>query len=368
MPNGEPSPCPSNFKRLRNGPAFANDPAMPSLTSLSSSARLLGGLVAAAVDADRPLMVNLVVTRRCNLSCGYCTEYDKVSPPVPLETLKQRIDQLAALRAVIITLTGGEPLLHPQIAEVVAYVRQRGMTPAMNSNAFLLSEPMIHKLNDAGLYALQVSVDGVTPNKVTKKTLKPLLPKLRMLAAHARFRVRINSVFGSTPPEEALEVARAAIALGFDAKCALARNPDGTMVPLDARARAVYDEIANMDGRKLGLLGEDFQDKLLRDGEVEWKCRAGARFFHVCENGLVHLCGPRFGANTKPLADYGLDDIRRAFDTRKACASSCPVAYAHMASKVDRFRSQRDDVDPATAPPPVISKRNDGRVFLRVAA
>lgn len=343
---------------------------MPSLSSTLSSvltnAQLLGGLVAAAVDSDRPLMANLIVTRRCNLSCGYCNEYDKVSPPVPLETLKERIDHLARLRTVIVTLTGGEPLLHPHIAEVIAYVRERGMTPAMNSNAFLLSEPIIRELNAAGLYALQVSVDGVTPNKITKKTLKPLLPKLRLLSEHAKFRVRINCVFGAAPPEEALAVAKTAIALGFDAKCALARNPDGTMAPLDERARTVYDQIANLEGRSLGLLGEDFQDKLLREGEVEWKCRAGARFFHVCENGLVHLCGPRFGANTKPIAEYTVDDIRRAFDTRKACASTCPVAYAHMASKVDRFRSQSDVLDPATAPPPVT--REDGRVRLRVAA
>ncbi|MBZ0234960.1 MAG: radical SAM protein [Deltaproteobacteria bacterium] len=339
---------------------------MPSLSSVLERAQLLGSLAAAAVDRDRPLMANLIVTRRCNLSCGYCNEYDKVSPPVPLDTLKERIDHLARLRTVIVTLTGGEPLLHPQLDEVIRHVRARGMTPAMNSNAFLLSEPIIHRLNAAGLFALQVSVDGVTPNQITKKTLKPLLPKLRLLAAHAAFRVRINCVFGAAPPEEALEVARTAIALGFDAKCALARNPDGTMAPLDARARAVYDQIANLEGRSLGLLGEDFQDKLLRDGAVAWKCRAGARFFHVCEDGLVHLCGPRFGASPTPLATYTVDDIRRAFDTKKACASTCPVAYAHMASKVDRFRAQSDVLDPATAPPPVT--REAGRVRLRVAA
>ena len=340
-----------------------------SFSSVSRKARSLREFARGLVHTAHPLLVQIVPIRKCNIDCGYCNEYDKVSPPVPLETLKERIDHLARLRTVIVTLTGGEPLLHPQIAEVVAYVRERGMTPAMNSNAFLLSEPIIHKLNAAGLYALQVSVDGVTPNKVTKKTLKPLLPKLRLLSAHAKFRVRINCVFGAAPPEEALEVAKAAIELGFDAKCALARNPDGTMAPLDARARAVYDEIANLDGRSLGLLGEDFQDKLLREGEVEWKCRAGARFFHVCENGLVHLCGPRFGTNTKPIADYTVDDIRRAFDTKKACASTCPVAYAHMASKVDRFRSQSDVLDPATAPPAGATvTRENGRVRLRVAA
>lgn len=324
---------------------------------------LLPRLAAAALDPDRPLMVNLIVTRRCNLSCGYCTEYDKVSPPVPLDVLKARIDDLARLRTVIVALTGGEPLLHPEIVEVVRYVRARGMTPVMNSNAFLLTEERIVALGEAGLAAMQVSIDGVVPNAVTKKTLRPLLPKLRLLAAHARFRVRINTVFGAAPPEEALEVARAAIAFGFDAKCALARNPDGTMVALDARAREVYAELTRLEGRSLGLLGESFQDALLRDGRVSWKCRAGARTFHVCEDGLVHLCTPRHGRGAVPLREYTVAHIRRAFASRKACAETCPVAYAHLASKVDRWRRQAGPVDPATVP-----ERVAGRVYLKVAA
>ncbi len=101
--------------------------------------RMFARLAAALVDRDRPLMVNLIVTRRCNLSCGYCVEYDKVSPPVPLATLKARIDKLAELRTVIVTLTGGETLLHPDIIELVRYVHDRGMVPALNTNAYLLN-------------------------------------------------------------------------------------------------------------------------------------------------------------------------------------------------------------------------------------
>jgi MoaA/NifB/PqqE/SkfB family radical SAM enzyme len=327
-----------------------------------SDARLLLGLASSALfEIDRPILVHLVVTRRCNLSCGYCYEYDHTSAPVPLETLRERIDQLARLRTIIVALTGGETLLHPDVVEIVSHVRRRGMIPAINTNGFLLTAARIRALGRAGLYAMQVSVDAVRPNATTKKALKPLLPKLRLLAEHATFRVRVNTVLGAAPPEEALEVMRTALAHGFDAKCALARRADGTMAPLDDRARAVYRQIARLEGRSLGLLGEGFNDDLLRDGRVEWKCRAGARVFHVCEDGLVRLCGPRWDAPARPLSAYGRADIRRAFDQRKPCAATGPVAYAHQASRVDRFRPQAGAPGDLLAPSPPA-----GRVSLPV--
>jgi MoaA/NifB/PqqE/SkfB family radical SAM enzyme len=302
---------------------------------------MLLGIAGAAVDVDRPLLVHLVVTRRCNLSCGYCTEWDHESAPVPLADLKRRIDHLARLRTVMVVLTGGETMLHPDVPELVAHVRARGMIPAINTNGFLLRRELILALNRAGLYALQISVDSVAPNDVTKKALKPLLPKLRLLAEQATFRVRVNTVIGAAAPEEALEVVRVAMAHGFEAKCALLRQKDGPMADVDERTRAVHREISRVAGRTHGLLGERFNDELLRDGRVGWKCRAGARFFHVCENGLVRLCGPRFDAPAIPLAAYGADEIRRAFDERKPCAETCAVAYAHLASRMDSLRAQR---------------------------
>jgi len=335
----------SNAARGNGAPPETDPPRLRRQGPLSRVERraLLGLAAGALFEPHRPLMVNLIVTRRCNLACGYCHEYDHTSPPVPLEVLRARIDHLARLRTVMVTLTGGETLLHPDIVEVVAHVRARGMTPTLNTNGFPLTATKIRALGEAGLFAMQVSVDAVTPNDVTHKALRPLLPKMRLLAQHAKFRVRVNTVFGAAPPEEALEVVRVAMAHGFDAKCALIRKGDGTLQPLDERARAVYERIGRLEGRSLGLLGETFQDRLLRDGRVDWKCRAGARFFHVCEDGLVHLCAPRYGAPGTPLAEYGPDDLRRAFDERKSCAATCPVAYAHQVSQVDRFRPQPNE-------------------------
>lgn len=183
--------------------------------------------------------------------------------------MRERIDQLARLRSVFVTLTGGESLLHPRAAELVAYVRERGMVPFLNTNGYLLTRAWIDALNAADLYALQISVDSVT-------------------ACSARARRRRRS-----------------------------------------RSRAP------------SYLGDDFTRPLLDSGELVWKCRAGARTFHVDEHGLVHLCAPRTGTPAKPLALYSEDDIRTYFTAPKPCAATCPVAYAHHVRRLDRFRSQR---------------------------
>jgi MoaA/NifB/PqqE/SkfB family radical SAM enzyme len=305
-----------------------------------SDARIALDLVSAAFDTTRPLVTNLIITRRCNLSCGYCFEYDKVSPPIALDTLRERIDHLARLRAVFVTLTGGESLLHPEADAIVAYVRERGMTPFLNTNGYLLTVDWIERLNRAGLYALQISVDNVTPNAVSKKSLKTLLPKLRLLADHAQFRVRINCVLGSSPPAEAVEVARTAIALGFDVSTSLVRHGDGSAKPLDPATRAAYEEIRGLGMRAPSYLSDDFTMRLIEEGTAEWKCRAGARTFHVCEDGMVYLCAPRADSPGVPLAEYTVEHIRRAFGTPKPCAATCPIAYAHHASRLDRFRKQ----------------------------
>jgi MoaA/NifB/PqqE/SkfB family radical SAM enzyme len=324
--------------------------------------RVLLRLAAAALDPDRPLIAHLVVTRRCNLACGYCTEYDASSPPVPTADLEARIDHLASLGTIFVTLTGGETLLHPDVVALVAHVRARGMVPVMNSNGFLLTRALIDGLDRAGLYALQLSVDGVHPNATTMKALKSLRPKLRLLAAHAGFHVRINTVLGACPPAEALEVARVALAHGFDAKCSLVRNPDGTMIPVTAELGAAYREIRGLGKRSSRLLSDDFQQALVEHGAITWKCRAGARFFHVTEDGNVHLCTPRLGAPGIPLAAYTVAHIRAASREQKACAARCPVPYAHQASRIDAWRAQPDP--PIMTAPRARDAR--GRVHLAV--
>jgi MoaA/NifB/PqqE/SkfB family radical SAM enzyme len=304
--------------------------------------KVAANLVSAALDRDRPLITHLVITRRCNLSCGYCFEYDKTSQPVPLAVLKGRIDHLAKLRSVFVTLTGGESLLHPQAAELVAYVREQGMMPFLNTNGYLLTKKVIEDLNAAGLYGIQLSIDNAVPNAVSKKSLKLLMPKLRLLKKHATFHVRINTVIGSSPPAEALEVAQAVTAFGFHSNISLVREESGALAPPTAETRAAYDQVRAIGKSRLpSFMDDTYTQTLLDHGTMEWKCRAGARTFLVDEFGLTHLCQPRASKADKPLLEYTVEDIRAAFDAPKSCAATCPISYAHHASKLDGWRSQR---------------------------
>src|ERR1043166_9301717 len=78
-------------------------------------------------STDHPVLAHLIPIRRCNLSCAYCNEYDDHSKPVAIEALFERVDRLAALGTNITTISGGEPLLHPELDRLIARIRKRGM-------------------------------------------------------------------------------------------------------------------------------------------------------------------------------------------------------------------------------------------------
>src|SRR5438094_6818567 len=155
-----------------------------------------------------PVLAHIIPIRRCNLSCTYCNEFDTFSKPVPAEEMFGRVDHLASLGTTIITLSGGEPLLHPELDEIIRRIRRHGVIAGLITNGYLLTPERIARLNRAGLDHLQISIDNVMPDEVSKKSLKVLDRKLEMLAQHAEFHVNINSVLGSPVriPEDALAV------------------------------------------------------------------------------------------------------------------------------------------------------------------
>ena len=300
-------------------------------------------------STGHPVLAHLIPMRRCNLACTYCNEFDDFSKPVPLETLYERLDRLAALGTTIITISGGEPLLHPELDLVIARIRHHGMIAGMITNGYLLTPERVQRLNRAGLEHLQISIDNVMPDEVSKKSLKVLDKKLQVLAEHADFHVNINSVVGGgiRNPHDALVIGKRAIELGFTSTVGIIHDGGGQLQPLRDQEREVYMQMRAMEKSSYAQINY-FQDNIAHGRENQWRCRAGSRYLYICEDGLVHYCSQQRGYPAKPLAEYTRADIRREYRTAKGCAPRCTVACVHQISYIDFWRG-RQDLTPAPA-------------------
>ncbi|MGE5646011.1 MAG: radical SAM protein [Acidobacteriota bacterium] len=288
-----------------------------------------------------PILAHIVPTRRCNLACAYCNEYDSVSQPVPLSEMLRRIDRLAALGTTIITISGGEPLLHPGLDEIIRRIRSHRIIPTVITNGYLLTPARIRRLNRAGLHQLQISIDNVQPDAVSKKSLKVLDRKLRWLAGHATFEVNINVVVGSgvRNPDDALMIARRAYDLGFGITTGVIHDASGRLRPLAARDREVLTQIANLRKPLFSFVRHNrFQQNLVLGQPNDWTCHAGSRYLYICEEGLVHWCSQQRGYPGIPLDRYTPADLEREYHTVKDCAPLCTINCVHQTAILDRLR------------------------------
>jgi len=315
---------------------------------------------------ETPLLTQLVVIRRCNLSCGYCNEYDDFSDPVPKEVLFERIDHLAELGNLILTLTGGEPFMHPDLHEIVKRAVDHGMIVTSISNAYPVTRRRIEQMNDAGLTLLQVSVDNMEPNEISQKSWSKIKKRLLVMQEHAEFKVNVNAVLGSSPPESTRELIDEIRSLGFYMTVGLLHDETGQIDPglIGDILPEFYEEMRQLCHKSFfHQFGEGWEQKMLRDGEAPWKCRAGARYLYVDEHGVVNYCSQRRGEPGIALLDYGRSDLVREHGRAKGCEDNCTIACVRRASSFDEWRSQPG----APVPPARTTVGDDGRVRLPVS-
>lgn len=303
----------------------------------------------ALLSTKHPVLAHVIPMRRCNLACGYCNEYDKVSSPVPVEVIKRRLDLLAALGTSVITMSGGEPLMHPRLDEIIRHIRSHGMIAGLISNGYYFSPRRINRLNEAGLEYLQISIDNVEPDEVSQKSLKRLEKKLVWLSEYADFHVNINSVIGGgiKTPEDALVVARRAVELGFSSTVGVIHDEMGTLKPLSDREKAIFHDVKKFGNKDHARLNW-FQDSLAEGKPYNWRCRAGARYLYICEDGLVHWCSQQRGYPGIPLEEYTMEDFRREYNTEKWCAPTCTLQCVHQVGILDNWRDPQNGLPGGT--------------------
>jgi 12,18-didecarboxysiroheme deacetylase len=114
-------------------------------------------------SADKRPVVVWNVTRRCNLKCVHCYAHAKNQRfGNELTTVEGRalIDDLAAFGAPVLLLSGGEPLIRPDLPELAAYAVERGMRAVISTNGTLIDPTMARTLKEIGLSYVGISIDG----------------------------------------------------------------------------------------------------------------------------------------------------------------------------------------------------------------
>ncbi len=105
-----------------------------------------------------------------------------------------------------------------------------------------------------------------------------------------------------------------------------------------------------------------FQHNIARGKANEWRCRSGARYLYICEDGLVHWCSQQRGYPGIPLAEYTLEDLRREYLTEKPCAPLCTVSCSQQVAMLDNWRA------PQTLRPRPVAQPDAGQLVQLTGA
>lgn len=100
-------------------------------------------------------------TARCNLNCYGCYRKNIKESHKSLEQVKHELDVFQSLRKTdCISIAGGEPLLYPNIIELVSEIKSRGLKPIINSNGIALTKELLHELKKAGVFGFTFHIDS----------------------------------------------------------------------------------------------------------------------------------------------------------------------------------------------------------------
>jgi hypothetical protein len=100
-------------------------------------------------------------TSMCNLACDGCYRENEKGSHKGLDEVKRELDVFQQKRnSDCISIAGGDPLLHPQIVEIVKDIRRRGLKPIINTNGVALKKEFLRELKQAGIYGFTFHVDS----------------------------------------------------------------------------------------------------------------------------------------------------------------------------------------------------------------
>ncbi|MHB9037997.1 MAG: radical SAM/SPASM domain-containing protein [Armatimonadota bacterium] len=229
----------------------------------NASMKLLGSRLSVELDGHpQPTVCTLQVTTSCQANCVHCSaarHKRQHEPELTTQDWKRVIRESERLGAVTVIFTGGEPLLRPDIFELIEWVDKNEAVVGIFSNGLLLSDENVKKLVDAGLWFIHVSIDS--PNA----------------AQHDEMR-RVPGCFDKAI-EGLTRAKNAGILTGISTYATPERLRNGQAVELiEMTKKYGFDEITIFDVVPTGRLLHEDRQHLLSDEDKKELCRIETQY------------------------------------------------------------------------------------------
>lgn len=253
----------------------------------------------------RPVLVHFEVTTRCNARCGFC-DYWKTPASAKNDETERCAEAVRFFNPMLVTFTGGEPLLRRDLEDLVAAVRDaiRLKYITLLTHGGMLTPERGRSLWDAGVSQFNVSLDYVDGRHDTERGIPGLTEKIFATVSAMRSdgidAIRFNTVIKRENLDHVLEVVRVAQELGvgvnFSVYTDLKNGNTQHLVQngsIEAADGVVRQLLSLKRGRRGVITNSDYYleqiPRYLR-GEVTEPCRSGIRTIHIDPAGRVKRC------------------------------------------------------------------------------
>jgi len=259
----------------------------------------VSSLLARPSAAAWPLTATLDITERCQLRCGHCflgRRRHETGDTLALDKACACLDRLAAGGVLVLVLTGGEPLLHPQFRELWQRARRRGFLLTLFTNATLVDPSLAEFLAEHQPRRVEISVYGHTPAVYESVTGVP--------GSHARFLAGVQLLRGAgvrvslkfpvlrenRAELEAVRAWAAGLGLPFRHDATVAAGMDGDPAPLAHRVPPEAAACLLNDPPESCATEDADPARMEKEPSHLFNCGAGIRTLHLDARGNLHPC------------------------------------------------------------------------------
>lgn len=285
-------------------------------------------------------------TRNCNLACMHCrasATHGPFSGELDTDGAFRLLDQISQVGKPIIILTGGEPLLRPDIFDIARYGTQKGLRMVMAPNGTLITEKFVKQMADAGIQRISISLDGATRETHDRfrgidGAFEGALRGIK-LAKEAGVEFQVNTTITKTNLKEIPDIQELAIKLGAVAHHIFLLVPTGrgkyivdqeiTAAEYERTLNWFYDQREKSPLQLKATCAPHYYRILRQRAKQEGKavtfkthgmdaftrgCLGGTGFCFISHRGIVQPCG-FLDVNCGDITKTSFADIWNGSDT-----------------------------------------------------